>query len=181
MVEVVVMLAMLTLIGGIILASFPRLSQRIRLQRSVQRSALALRRAQNMSFAVRQASTNAGRVIPPAYGVHFNRNTPGSFLIFADLRGQSGTNDGIYSASDDFVVETIAVEPGVTVSNLISDIGGQNQSQEVINITFSVPEARMAIANATAPVGESAEIIFVGQPANTKSVIVRTSGQIRAQ
>ncbi len=181
MVEVVVMLAMLTLVGGIVLASFPRLSQRIHLQRVNQQAALGLRRAQNMAFAVRQVDTAAGRVIPPAYGVYFNRNAPNSYLVFADLRGQSGTNDGIYQAATDVVVETVTLDPGVRIGQLISDVGGGNQLQDVINISFSVPEARMSIANASGLVGESAEIFFTGALNATKSVLVRTSGQIRAQ
>jgi len=175
------MLAMVTLIGGIILASFPRLSQRIRLQRTVQRTALTLRRAQNMAFAVRQVDTLSGRVIPPAYGVYFSRSSPGSYVIFADLKGQSGTNDGIYRPTDDVVIETITVESGAQIGQLISDVGGANQAQDVINVSFSVPEARMSIANASASVGESAEIIFTGLPSESKSVLVRTSGQIRAK
>lgn len=181
MVELVVMLAMLTIVGGIILASFPRLSQRIRLQRTVQQAALSLRRAQNMAFAVRQVSTISGRVIPPAYGVYFSRSAPGSYVIFADLKNQSGTNDGMYRAADDVIVETINFESGVQIGQLISDVGGANQSQDVINVSFSVPEARMSIANASAAVGESAEIIFTGLPSESKSVVVRTSGQIRAR
>ncbi len=179
MVEVVVVLAMLTLVGGIVLASFPRLSQRIHLQRSNQQLALILRRTQNMAFAVRQANTAAGRVIPPAYGVHFNRNTPNSYFIFADLPRQGGSSDGIYQAATDVVVETIRLDPGIRLGQLISDVGGGNQLQDIINISFSVPEARMSIANASALVGESVDIFLIGALNATKSVLVRTSGQIR--
>lgn len=181
MVEVVVMLAILTLVGSIVLASFPRLSQRIRLQRTNQQAALVLRRAQNMAFAVRQVDTPTGRVIPPAYGVHFNRNTPNSYLIFADLKGPSGTNDGLYQAPTDVVVETVPLDPGIRIGQIISDVGGGNQPQDVLNISFSVPEASMFIANASAWVGESAEIFFTGVLNTTKSILVRTSGQIKAQ
>ena len=102
-------------------------------------------------------------------------------MIFADLKGQSGTNDGIYRPTDDVVIETITVESGAQIGQLISDVGGANQAQDVINVSFSVPEARMSIANASASVGESAEIIFTGLPSESKSVLVRTSGQIRAK
>lgn len=182
MVEVVILLAIFMLIAGIVLASFPRLSQRINLQHSTQQLALALRRAQNMAFAVRQASTPGGRVIPPAYGIHVARAAPTSFVIFADLRGASGVSDGLYRPSDDVVVETIQLDPGITFGELVSDLGGANQRQEVVNVSFSVPEARMVIANASLPVGESVELFLIGRVANyTKSVTVRTTGQILAR
>lgn len=179
MVEVVVMLAMFVLIAGLVLASFPTLSQRINFQRSANEFALALRRAQNMAFAVRQADTPSGRRIPPAYGVSVARATPGSYVIFADLAGGSGTADGLYRASDDAVVETVTLGSAIQFGELIADIGGANRREDVITVTFSVPEARMAITNAASPVGESAEIIFTGRtPGFTRSVIVRTTGQI---
>lgn len=178
MVEVVVVLAVMTLISGTVLANFPRLSQRIRLQRSTQKAALTLRRAQNMAFAVRQSTTPAGRIIPPAYGVNFNRAS-GSYILFADLKGLSGTRDGIYRASDDLVVETIPLDSGVTVANMISDLGGANQPQDVVNVTFAVPDAKIIITNASFPVGESVQIVF-GAAQGTKDLTIRTSGQIRA-
>lgn len=182
MVEVVILLGIFVLIAGIVLASFPRLSQRIGLQHSTQQLALALRRAQNMAFAVRQVSTPSGRVIPPAYGVFVARATPTSFVIFADLRGTGGTSDGLYRPAEDVAVETVQLDRGITFGELVSDLGGANQRQEVVNISFSVPEARMAIANASLPVGESVELFLVGRVANyTKSVTVRTSGQIYAR
>ena len=57
MVELVVLLAIITLISGVVLASFPVLSRRIHLQRSTRQVALSLRKAQNMAFAVRLKCT----------------------------------------------------------------------------------------------------------------------------
>lgn len=181
MVEIVVMLGMLTFVAGIVLASFPQLSQRIHLQRSGQQAALTLRRAQNMAFAVRQVDTPSGRVIPPAYGLHFDRAAPGTYLLFADLENESGTSDGIYRAGEDAVVETVSLDPGVTIGQIVSDLGGANQSQEVLNVSFIVPEARMVITNAALAVGESAQINLVGASGAVRTIVVRTSGQIRVQ
>lgn len=188
MVELVVLLAIITLISGVVLASFPVLSRRIHLQRSTRQVALSLRKAQNMAFAVRQANTISGRVIPPAYGVHFSRTAPTSYLIFADLRGgPGGTSNGIYDSAIDAVVETIALDPGIRIGDLLADLGAP---QDAISVAFSVPEARMSIANPTFPVAESLEIVLqvetgvtlpAGAPNLTRSVVVRTSGQIRVK
>ena len=182
MVEMVVMLAMFSLVAGIVLASFPSFSGRINLQHSSQQLALALRRAQNMAFAVRQVSTPGGRVIPPAYGIYLDRATPNSFIIFADLHDSGGISDGRYRAADDVVVESVRFSPGVSLGEIVSNLSGGNQRQEVISVSFSVPEARMSIANAALAVGESAEIFLTSSrsAAFRKSVVVRTSGQIYA-
>ncbi|MDP3727107.1 MAG: type II secretion system protein [bacterium] len=181
MVELVVMLGMLTFVASIVLASFPRLSQRIHLQRSGQQAALTLRRAQNMAFAVRQVETPSGRIIPPAYGLYFDRATPGSYLLFADLESESGTHDGMYRSGEDVIVETISLDPGVVIGQIVSDLGGANQPQQVLNISFTVPEARMAITNAALAVGESAQIELLGASGAIRTIVVRTSGQIRVQ
>lgn len=179
LVEVVILLALFILVASIVLASFPRLSQRINLQHSSQGLALALRRAQNMAFAVRQVQTPLGRRIPPAYGLYFNRASPTSVILFADLLGADGTSDGLYRGGDDVIVETVKLDPGIQINELISDIGGGNQRQDVLNISFSVPEARMVIANASFSVGESAEIsLKSGSLSYVRSVTVRTSGQV---
>ncbi len=188
MVELVVLLAIITVISSVVLASFPVLSRRIHLQRSARQVALSLRKAQNMAFAVRQANTVSGRVIPPAYGVHFSRTAPTSYLVFADLRGgPGGTADGIYSPATDAVVETITLDPGIRIANLLADLSAP---QDAISVAFSVPEARMSIASPTLPLTESLEVVLqveagstlpAGAPNLTRSVIVRTSGQIRVQ
>ena len=186
MVEAVVLLAMFVLIAGIVLASFPRFSQQIRLQLSSQQTALALRKTQNMAFAVRQVQTSrCGTLVPPAYGVFFDRErAPDSYLIFADLRSSSdctsGSNDQRYRASDDEVIETIRLDQGVAINDLIVVAGGVDASETVINIVFSVPEARMTIANASGPAGESVDIVLRQSrlPDVARRITVRTSGQI---
>lgn len=180
MVEVVVLLAIFVLIASVVLASFPRLSQRINLQSSNQGLALSLRKAQNMAFAVRQVSGPTGRIAPPAYGVHVELGTPTSYIIFADIANPGGVNDNRYRPGDDVLVETVALAPGVQIDGIISDIGGGNAPQQVLNVAFTVPEARMTISNAGGPVAESAEIFLrSGTLSFRKSAVVRTSGQIQ--
>lgn len=180
MVEVVIVLAIVVLIASLLLASFPRLSQGIAIQRAAQELALSLRRAQSMALAVRQVDAPTGRRTPGAYGVYLNRvSAPGSYVIFADLRGAGGAADGRYVPADDAAIETVALGPGISAAGLISDLGGAEQRQDILNITFSVPEARMGIQNASLGVGESAEVRLesVGA-AYRRNVVVRTSGQI---
>ncbi len=180
MVEMVIILGILILVASIVLVSFPSLSQNIALQRSARQLALSFRKAQNMTFASREISTG---VVPAGYGLYFNRGTlPNSYILFADLRdASSGVANGRYDALTDFVVGTVQFEPGISITNLVSDLGGTNQPQNILNITFPVPDARMSIQNDSASVGESAQISLTGRTQLTRNVIVRTTGQIYVQ
>ena len=184
MVEVVILMAMLILIMGIVLVNFPAFSQRLNLKHSSQRLALSMRRAQNMAFAVRQVNTaNCGPIVPAYYGIYLNTAVNSdSYAVFADLPFDPATcrrvqADGLYGRGDnDFIVETVKLDPGVSLER----IGSQSQGGEgVLNITFSVPEARMKISNERSSVGEYAEIFLAGTDPNfRRSIFIRTSGQI---
>lgn len=176
MVEVAIILGVIIMIASIVLVSFPNLSQNIALQRSARQLALSFRKIQNTTFASRE--TAAG-IVPAGYGLYFNRAAaPGSYIIFADLRDATGVGNGRYDAAADVVVDTIRFESGVSIADLVSDLGGADQRQDVLNIVFQVPDARMSIKNDSIPAGESAEISLSGRAGLTRSVIVRTTGQV---
>lgn len=178
MVEVVILLAIFSLVASVVLVSFPAFSQRINIQRTAVNLALSLRKAQNMAFAVRQAPT-APPQVPPAYGLYFNRVAmPNSYLIFADF-SPAGSPNGRYDPPPrDTLIETVTLGPGITWGEFTSDLGGANQPQDILNVSFSVPEARVGIANAAQSVGESAEIVLLGRTGIRRSIILRTTGQI---
>jgi len=180
LVESVIVLGIIVLIASFLLVGFPSFSQRINLQRASQRLALSLRKAQNMSLAVRQLELPSGvRTVPPAFGIYIDQaSTPTSYFIFADLR----PSDQLYDPGDDIVVETITLEPGIAFDELVSDLGGGEVVRDVLNIVFTVPEARMEIRSTdTETVGESAELILTSRAGDVRSVVVRTSGQIQVK
>lgn len=178
MVEIVVILAIIVLVASLLLASFPNLSQRINLQRSSQQLALSFRKVQNMALGVRQVQTPGGKVVPPIFGLYFNRATPNSYIIFADTF-PSGVPNGRYDVGKDVVLETVSLDPGIGFASFTSDLGGTNKLQDVLNVAFSVPEARVTIKNASTDVGESAQISLAGRNGTiTENVVVRTSGQV---
>lgn len=174
MVEMVIIIAILILVSGILLANFPALSSQIRLQRSSQGAALTVRRAQNMAFAVRQVATAPPR-IPFGFGLYFGPEAPAnSFLLYADLN-----NDGLYRPPQDFIVETLALERGVTFLQIIFYKGATPEETDVLNVVFSVPEARMSIKTGNpADSGVRAEVVLAGGGAATRRVVVRNTGQV---
>ncbi len=181
MLEAVVVLALLAIIAGIVIANFPALNQRIAIQRSSQELALALRRAQSMALAVRQVQTPGGIQVPPAFGVYVTRSDPARYLIFADLR-LGGVNDRRYRAGDDVVVESLSFPPGITITDLRSDVDSANAVQDALNVVFTVPEATVSISNASVSVGSSGRVILGSFALTyTRNVTARISGQISNQ
>ncbi len=176
--EAAVVMALLTIIAGILLANSPALNQRIALQRSAQSLALGLRRAQSMALAVRQVQGPTGVLVPPAFGIYVTRADPTRYLVFADLR-VGGVNDRRYRPGDDLVIETVTFPAGVALSDLRSEIDTSNTAQDALSVAFTVPEANMSLSNDSAPVGASARMTL-SSPALTyiRGVTVRVSGQI---
>ena len=189
MIEMVVILAMLVLIAGIILPNFPRLTDRIRLQRSTRELALSLRRAQNMALAVRGVSDpNTGqRVVPPAFGVYLSRDSnPTSYVIFADIFPPAvypAPSNRRYDPGQDIALETLTLERSVAIADLLVDGLSCQPQQCELHIAFSVPEARLEIRTQGAnPAGESAEIVLQNASGlMQRSVIVRTTGLIQVK
>lgn len=179
MVESVIVLGIIVLVASLLLVGFPSLTQRINLQRASQRLALSLRKAQNMALAVRQVERLDGsRTVPPAFGISLELASPASYRIFADLQPR----DGLYDSDDDIIMETVTLEPGITLQKLVSDLGGGEVERAALNITFTVPEAGMEIRSTdTGTVGESAEIVLITRDGAARNVVVRTSGQIHVQ
>ncbi len=184
--EVMIVLGIVTSISALILVSFPAVSQSINLQRSSRAMALALRKAQNMAFAVRPIEVAPGaRRTPFSFGVHWNRATmPDTYVIFADFF-PSGSPNGRYdggAGSTDMIVETVRLEPGIAFGNITCMLGGTDQCGDVLNIVFSVPDAQTQIGNASQTVGESAELVLTGRGGLiARKITVRTTGQIQVE
>ena len=182
MLEAVVVLAIIVLIAAALLISSPRLSERTNLQRSAYALALALRRVQNMSLAVRQ--TGSPPQVPTYYGVFFDR-TSRTYVLFGDFF-PLGSPNGRYdtqAGSTDVGVERVDLDPRVSIGAMVSDPGGPaEQPQDILNVAFHVPEAEMRISNSNQQVvGQSAEIVLATASGMTRSVVVWTTGQIRVR
>lgn len=184
MVEVVIILFIVAIISSLVLASFSGLSSRIYAQRSTQRLALSLRRAQNMAFGVRQvldtvpsSPTFGSYVIPGSYGIYFNLGSPTSYLIFADT-APSADPDGRYTSGSDIAIETVQLDPGISLQSLVTQSGGGNQN--ILNVAFAVPEATVSIKrNSGGNVGNWGRISLIdSRGAFPKSATVYQSGQI---
>lgn len=94
--EVIISLAIITIIAGIALYDHNRFNTDIEVTNLAYRVALAFREAQADSISVKQYTNSARKaVFDLPYGVHFNKSRPTDFVIFGD-----GDGDGKYTNGD---------------------------------------------------------------------------------
>ena len=181
-IEMAVVLAIVTAISAAVLVSFTGLHEGAAINRSARELALAIRRAQNMSFAVTRVDTLAGPKIPPAVGLRLITGSP-AYFIFADM-----VQDNTYSETvvnnvvDAKVSNTEAVfEGGIKVESLTYyDTLGTAHTAGAAQVIFVAPEATVVLTNsAGAALGDVLEIGLVSASGATrKKIVVRTSGQV---
>ncbi len=182
-IELIVVIAIITLISSTVLVSFSGLNQGIALQRGARELALATRRAQNRALAVSQLRIGGVDVIPPAVGIFLTTGST-NFKVFADLADPvSGLSDKHYtSSSEDF--ETATFDRSIQIQALKGYPGGEATpavNHDTANILFSSPDGTMNITDengSNALIGERLDVVLVAPNGQTKTMIVRITGQI---
>ncbi len=172
MIEVVVMLSVITALSVVVLFSFTGLNEGVALNRSSRELALAIRKTQNMSLAIRRVQTPAGPVIPSAVGIQLSTLNAKKFLIFADL-----ARDNRYNPADDVMIEEGTFERTIFIRSLLNQAG---TPQTIVNIVFQAPEATVVIADRDgSSIGDMLTIELTPTlGGSSKQISVRTSGQV---
>lgn len=121
LIEMVVVLGIIGAVTGLALSSQSSFNKTLILANTAYDVALTLRSAQSFGLSSRAlgSAANAG------YGLHFQRGTANSFLMFADIwpptdlsctRPDCKPGDHLYQVTDK-IVQTYALGNGLTVSN----------------------------------------------------------------
>lgn len=171
--EMVVTLAILTIISIIVLANFSGLGSAAALERSTREMANNIRTAQTNAISVRHIVKF--NEVPPAIGVHFNPSLdPRAYNMFADIKASYDWK--LQSAE---IMETLFTDQRARINRIVVN-GTPLSSTARTNIIFVAPEATMYIVDdATGGIlGDMLEIELEGTSGRTKSVIIRTTGQI---
>lgn len=181
MVEVVVMMAIITVISALVLVSFTGLHEGAAVNRSARELALAIRKAQNMSLAVTSIDTLAGPRIPPAVGMRFAEDAE-TYFSFGDFNLDNRYGDERVDDELDVRLATdAALEGGVRIAALAYyDSFGTRRTAPVMHVIFAAPEAAVTIADRDGvSLGDRAEIELASRSGQLKKIVsLRTSGQI---
>ena len=132
LIELLVVLAIIITITAVVFSSHSSFNKTIILQNTAYDIALTIRSAESFGLGTRAVGT----ISKAGYGVHFDKNNPNSFFLFADTDPQVPTlstchgvppngagapdaqpGDCIYTAANDQTISTYTLGNGITVSD----------------------------------------------------------------
>ncbi|MDP3772384.1 MAG: prepilin-type N-terminal cleavage/methylation domain-containing protein [bacterium] len=171
--EMLVVIAIITLLSVSTVANFTSLGNAAVLERSARELGLAIRKAQNAALAV-SVFTQTGATPPPAVGIRVTVGG-GSYLYFGDKNG-----DGKYDPCCEFIAQT-TFERSVKVSRIIDASGAPLAPGTTIGIVFSAPEAVINFypgGGGTALPDAKMDIELKAPSGQVRTVSVHDTGQI---
>lgn len=182
LIELVAVTGVLVLVTGVVLAGNSRFGGVLTLRALAYDVALTLREAQTYGISVRRFGV--GNFQSP-YGIHFERNSPTIYSLFADLPPENGTFD--LDAFSNEEVKYIEIGRGFAISDLCyRPIGASEEICGTPNLKLDVlfrrpePDAEIRI-NGGSQLNESARIVLQSPRGDIASVIVEATGQISVE
>jgi type II secretory pathway pseudopilin PulG len=161
LVELLVSIFIIILISGIIFANYRVGGQQFALQRSANKLAQDIRRAQAMAMgAAEYAGCPAGYKY--GYGIYLTTSTNNKYILFADC-----DNGKDYDSPGEAVGDPIPLEAGVKIKTL--------SPSSPLTITFTPPDPTITISP-SAPA-----TITLGNDSQTKTITVNSAGLIEIQ
>ena len=180
-IEMVVSLAIITLVSAQILVSFSGTGQGVTLNRALQELVGEIRKAQYAAIAVIYAPTSG---LPPSPAVGIRISTAVSapqVLRFIDRNDCGGcVQNNKYDASQNEKIGEYALPSNITVNNITDQ---NNNSHNTAHFLFQVPEATLIIADGNGtPIPTNHIIIELANKIGTKKTItVRITGEINVK
>jgi len=176
LIEVLVVISIIVILTGIVFAGYRSGQKQLALQRSANKLAQDIRRVQEMAMAAEELPS--GEVPYGGYGVYLE-NDDNSYIIYADNNGDRGRGSG------DTDIETIYLEEGVSVSDLLVSHVGSWGSKTIIAINFIPPDPEVSLQFfLPLPIGwfpgDGARIVLAleSDPSKTKTITVNKVGLI---
>jgi len=165
LVEILVSIFIIILLSGIIFANYRAGGQQFALQRSANKLAQDIRRAQAMAMGAKEYQGS----VPPRYGLEFTTATSTSYILFADQN-----DNGTYEPPDN-EVERITFEEGVSINELFT-IGPKTK----LWIAFKPPDPITEIRDPGGP-RSLGRIQLIGANNQTKTIQVNQAGLIEIE
>ncbi|MEK7122202.1 MAG: type II secretion system protein [Patescibacteria group bacterium] len=184
-IEMLITTGVFALVTSMVLANYPKFSERLTLEQTAQKIALSFREAKIISLTVGESET--GTEIFPGYGVHFDAGGSGDnkrYLIFSDLNA-----DKKYAAADDGEKDIFRIQSSAFISGAcfgeendesLSQCGSANQTG-ILDVVFTRPKPTIDFYDGSRSQwrGEQNVSIFVVNPeGDVKKIIIWKTGQI---
>lgn len=167
--ELIVVISIFILVSTMILANYPKFSQRMQLNRVAQEVALSLREAQTNALAVREAEIQTDTF--PGYGAHFELGK--QYKLFADL-----DQDTIYdSTPSDEATEVFTINTFPSIVSLCAPIN--DCSKTALDIVYERPDPLITIRDQAGITFTNAKVIVgTSDGTDSKNIIIWVTGQV---
>ena len=187
LIELIVVMAIVVVVSTLILANNARFGGAILLESLAYDVGLSIQKAQVYGEGVRRFGTDT---YSAGYGIRFNRATPISYVLFADVY-PSPDGNGLYEAEQAELVESLTMLQGFRVVDLCGvGAGGTEEicDYSTLDVIFKRPEpdAYISVNGISGIVSPSAlqergRIILESPRGDRISVVVEATGQIAVQ
>lgn len=182
LVELLVTLTIFSIMTGVVLVNQEKFNNTIFLSNLAHDIALTLRQAQSYGVNVREGS--GSNPFEKSYGVSFDKgkNNNKNFILFYDIDSDNKyPEDEFGSCSEDSeCIERYAIKSGNYISSICAGTGEGEDciSTNYLDISFKRPNPDAIITSDTQTNSSYAKITVSASNGNTKSIIVRKTGQI---
>jgi prepilin-type N-terminal cleavage/methylation domain-containing protein len=181
LVELLVTLTIFSIMTGIVLANQSNFNNTIFLSNLAHDVALTLRQAQTYGINVKESSLN----VFSSYGVSFSITSNKNFILFADsspLGSYDGGFDSCPSSAPE-CVDRYSIKRGNYIKSICagpSESECDSNNAATLNILFQRPDSDAHIRSSKYSTSDQsfAKIVVASENGNTKSIIVRNTGQI---
>lgn len=171
LIELLVTIGIIMIITAIVVVQHGAFNSTVLLRSQAYEIALNLREAQVFSISARGEGSN----FRDAYGLYFSADTPNTYVLFADnINENSRYDDG--EEIDQFVIDS-----RFTIVDL--QIGANcDTSVDDLSIAFKRPDFDAHISSGGGSIQAAGCIVVASEGgSDTRSVFVRTTGQIEVQ
>jgi hypothetical protein len=170
--------AIVVVISALVIVGHANFRGSILLSNLTYEVALSIREAQVFGLGAREA-TISGSDFDTGYGIHFDRNTPDAYTLFADL------NRDLDFDEDTETVHIYTLRENYTIGRFCVVLSGGGQScsdgsLDSMSIIFDRPEPD-AIIRAGAQQYPEAHITVRSPQGNERSIEVTATGQIAVE
>lgn len=184
-IEMLITMGVFALISSMVLANYPRFSERLTLEQTAQKIALSFREAKIISLTVKEFEIGTG--IFPGYGVHFDASGSGDdkrYLIFSDLDANKKYAESDDGEKDIFEIQSSAFISGACFgeenNESLSQCESYNQTK-ILDVVFTRPRPSIDFYDGDRSQWrneQNVSIFIVNPEGDVKTIIIWKTGQI---
>jgi type II secretory pathway pseudopilin PulG len=178
-IELLVVTGIIIILSVVMFADYHTGQEHLALQRSAYKVAQDLRQIQEMAMSAKEIGSEGGEFYPTGgFGIYFDINEPGEYILFADCDNDGelkpGKRCGVSPNDFQEMIEEVQLESKIEISDLFP-ISAQNE----LHITFSAPDPTIKIND---DINNTIAEIFLSTLSNeTKIIKVNTAGLINVE